>query len=131
MKITFSDGEKVRAEINNQIITADRPVTAGGDGSVPSPLDYFLASLGTCTGMYVLNFCKQKQIDTRGLALTQRMEYVETDDGKNKLAKVAIEINLPSGFPEKYRDAIIRTAELCPVKKIIMNPPEFIITARI
>jgi hypothetical protein len=61
--------------------------------------------------------------------VTQRMEFAIDKDGKKKLSKVAIEITLPPGFPEKYRNAIIKTAGLCSVKKVIMDPPEFEITA--
>ena len=129
IKITFPGGEKVNAEINNRIIATDQPVESGGEGSAPSPFDYFLASLGTCAGIYVLSFCQQRKIATEGLALTQRMEFSTTEEGKKKLAKVAIEINLPAGFPEKYRNAIVKTAGLCTVKKVIMDPPVFDITA--
>lgn len=130
IKITFPGGEKVNAEINNRIIPTDQPVEGGGEGSAPSPYDYFLASLGTCAGIYVLSFCQQRQIATEGLALTQRMDFTPTEDGKNKLTKIAIEIDLPSGFPEKYRNAITKAAGLCSVKKVIMDPPEFEISAR-
>ena len=130
MKITFPGGEKVNAEINGRIIPTDQPVGCGGEGSAPSPYDYFLASLGTCAGIYVLSFCQQRQIATEGLALTQRMEFAIAEDGKTKLSKVAIEITLPPGFPEKYLNAIVKTAGLCSVKKVIMDPPEFEITAR-
>lgn len=131
MKITFPGGEKVNAEINSRIIATDQPVQSGGQGSAPSPFDYFLASLGTCAGIYVLSFCQHREIATEGLALTQRMEFATAADGKSRLAKVAIEIDLPPGFPEKYRSAIIKAAGLCSVKKAIMDPPEFVITARI
>ena len=129
MKITFPGGEKVNAEINSRIIPTDQPGEGGGEGSAPSPFDYFLASLGTCAGIYVLSFCQQRQIATEGLSLIQRMEFALDKDGKKKLSKVAIEITLPPGFPEKYRNAIIKTAALCSVKKVIMDPPEFEITA--
>jgi putative redox protein len=130
VKITFPGGEKVNAELNGRIIPTDQPVEDGGEGAAPSPFDYFLASLGTCAGIYVLSFCQQRRIATEGLALTQRMEFTAAKDGKRRLAKVAIEINLPPGFPEKYRNAIVKTAGLCSVKKVIMDPPEFVITAR-
>ncbi len=130
VKITFPGGEKVNAELNGRIIPTDQPVEDGGEGAAPSPFDYFLASLGTCAGIYVLSFCQQRRIATEGLALTQRMEFTAAEDGKRRLAKVAIEINLPPGFPEKYRNAIVKTAGLCSVKKVIMDPPEFVITAR-
>ncbi len=128
-KITFPGGKRINAEINGQIIQTDQPVGAGGEGSAPTPFDYFLASLGTCAGIYVLSFCQQRQIPTEGLALNQRAEFV-TADGKSRLAKVVIEIDLPPGFPEKYQNAIVKAAELCSVKKAIMDPPEFEISAR-
>lgn len=129
MKITFPGGEKVNAEINNRIIPTDQPVEGGGDGSAPSPYDYFLASLGTCAGIYVLNFCQQRQIATEGLEITQNMEFTATE-GRTKLTKVTMEIALPPGFPEKYRNAIVKAAGLCSVKKALMDPPEFEITAK-
>lgn len=130
IKITFPGGEKVNAEINGLIIPTDQPIEAGGDGSAPSPFDYFLASLGTCAGIYVLSFCQQRHINTEGLALTQRMEFIEAD-GRKRLARIVIEIDLPPGFPEKYQKAIAKAAGLCSVKKVIMDPPEFVITTRV
>jgi ribosomal protein S12 methylthiotransferase accessory factor len=131
LKITFPGGERVNAEINNRIIPTDQPVESGGEGTAPSPFDYFLASLGTCAGIYVLSFCRQRLIATEGLALTQRMEFSSSGDGKKRLARVGIEIDLPRGFPEKYRNAIVKTAEHCTVKKVIMDTPDFVITARV
>ena len=131
MKITFPGGEKVNAEINGRIIPTDQPVEGGGGGTAPSPYDYFLASLGTCAGIYVLSFCQQRGIATEGLLLTQSMEFAVAEDGKRKLSKVAMDISLPPGFPEKYRNAIIKTAGLCSVKKVLMDPPEFVITAQV
>lgn len=130
MKITFPGGMKVNAELNGRVISTDQPVGDGGEGSAPTPYDYFLASVGTCAGVYVLSFCRQRRIATEGMSLTQRVEFV-TDDGKRRLARVAIEITLPPGFPEKYRNAVVKAAELCAVKKAIMNPPEFEVTARL
>lgn len=131
MKITFPGGMKVNAELNGRVISTDQSVGDGGEGAAPSPFDYFLASLGTCAGIYVLSFCQHRGIATEGMSLTQRAEFATAEDGKRRLARVAIEITLPSGFPEKYRGAVVKAAELCAVKKAIMNPPEFEITTRV
>lgn len=129
IKITFPGGERVNAEIDSRIIATDQPVEAGGGGAAPTPFDYFLASIGSCAGIYLLSFCRQRQIDTAGLGLTQRMEFA-SEGGKRRLAKIVMEITLPGGFPEKYRKAIVKAAGLCTVKKVIMDPPEFVISAR-
>ena len=129
IRITFPEGMKVVAEFENGgSIVTDQPPEYGGEGSAPSPFDLFLASLGTCAGVYVLGFCRHRGIPTEGLALRQWMEYIDTDDGKKRLAKVGMEITAPPGFPEKYHSALIRTAELCAVKKALKDPPEFVIT---
>ncbi len=130
VKITFPGGKKVNANIGERTVATDQPVSGGGEGSAPTPFDYFLASLGTCAGIYVLSFCQERDIPTEGLALTQRMEFGVGEGGKSKLAKVVIDIDLPEGFPDKYRNAVVKAAGLCTVKKVIMDPPEFVINAR-
>ena len=130
MKITFPGGKKVNAEMDGMVIPTDQPLEAGGEGTAPSPFIYFLASLGTCAGIYVLGFCQQRGIATEGLSLTQRMEFVADETGRSRISRLTLDILLPPGFPEKYRNAIVNTAELCTVKKVLMDPPEFVITAR-
>ena len=39
--------------------------------------------------------------------------------------QIDLEIQVPPEFPEKYRPALIRAAELCAVKKHFENPPKF------
>lgn len=129
IKITFPGGKKVNSEMNGIVIPTDQPLEEGGEGTAPSPFSYFLASLGTCAGIYVLSFCQQRDIATDGLELTQQMDFVTDEAGKKRLSKLTIDILLPPGFPEKYRNAIVKTAELCTVKKVIMDPPEFVIKA--
>lgn len=127
--VTFPGGKRVDAAIGGRIIATDQPVEGGGEGSAPTPFDYFLASLATCAGIYVLSFCQQRNIETEGLGLKQRADFAVSEDGKKRLARVSIDIQLPPAFPEKYKGAIRRAAELCAVKKAIADPPEFAISA--
>jgi putative redox protein len=127
MKITFPGGKKVNAEMAGVVIPTDQPLEDGGEGTAPSPFMYFLASLGTCAGIYVLSFCQQRHIETEGMSIAQQMEFETDETGRKKLSKLTLDIMLPPGFPEKYRNAIVKTAELCTVKKVISDPPEFVI----
>ena len=122
--ITFAGNKKVNAEVNGMVIPTDQPKLQGGDGSAPSPFVHFLASLGTCAGIYVLGFCQERGIPTDKITLTERLEYT-TEDGKSTLARIVLDINVPPDFPEKYRKALIKVADQCAVKKAIMHPPQF------
>lgn len=39
------------------------------------------------------------------------------------IERISIETRLPQGFPEKYRSAVVKAANLCAVKKHLDNPP--------
>ena len=93
-----------------------------GAARVPrsTPFSTFLASLGTCAGIYVLGFCRQRGIPTDGIRLLQRME---SDPQTGLISRVSLDIQLPPAFPEKYREAVIRSAEQCAVKKHFEHPP--------
>ncbi len=126
MKIHFPGGKKVYADYGKHTIETDQPVRGGGEDSAPAPFDLFLASMGTCAGIYVLGFCQQRGINTEGMTITQSLEFNPTT---RLVGQVNLEINLPEGFPDKYKSAIINAANLCAVKKHLANPPTFNVTA--
>jgi putative redox protein len=124
MIITSGGGKKVVAEYGDFIIETDQAVYAGGEGSAPEPFTLFLASIGTCAGIFVYSFCQKREIPTEGIRLVQTHHY--RDDGKG-IAKIMISIELPPEFPEKYKEAVANAANLCAVKRHIMEPPEFVV----
>ena len=125
IKITFSGRKRVDAELNGFVIRTDQPLKYGGEGSAPSPFEYFLASIGTCAGIYILSFCEKRKISTENMSLIQRLEYGKTKDGKPFIERIVIDILIPPDFPEKYHKAIIKVADQCAVKNMILNPPKF------
>jgi putative redox protein len=122
MIIDFPGGAKVDAHFGEFTVHTDQPSMGGGDNSAPTPFSLFLASLGTCAGIYVLGFCKQRGLPTEGLRIVQN---VERDPATGMIGKVNLEIQVPPAFPEKYLPSLIRSAELCAVKKHLEHPPKF------
>jgi ribosomal protein S12 methylthiotransferase accessory factor len=127
MVIDFPGGARVDAHFGPYIVHTDQPPQGGGEGSAPTPFAVFLSSVGACAGIYVLGFCKQRGLPTEGIRLIQRLEV---DRFSGMVSKVFLDIELPPSFPEKYRDAVIRSAEQCAVKKHFEKPPKFEITTK-
>ncbi len=125
MVITFTGGKRVDASYKGFTIKTDQSEFHGGDGSAPAPFDLFLASIGTCAGIFVLEFCQKRNIPTENIHLIQR---TERNSKKKMISKIAIDIHLPSDFPEKYFNAIKQSVNLCSVKRHIIYAPEFDIT---
>jgi putative redox protein len=125
MEITFPGGARVDANFGGMVVKTDQPVQGGGQGSAPTPFATFLASIGTCAGIYVLGFCQQRGIPTDGIKIVQRMQ---SDRATGLVVQIDLEIQLPPDFPEKYKTAVIRSAEQCAVKKHLEHPPTFNVT---
>ena len=124
MIVTFGGGKKVDANFNGFTIHTDQSLHAGGEGSAPEPFSLFLASIGTCAAVYVLSFCQNRDIPTDEIRIVQTHFARESGHG---IGKIELTIELPESFPEKYKEAIISAANLCAVKRHIMEPPEFIV----
>jgi putative redox protein len=122
--VDFPGGVRVDAHFGEFTVHTDQTTHDGGEGSAPSPFDLFLAATATCAGFYVQSFCHQRGIATSGMHMIQR---VELDPATGHVTKILIEIQLPAGFPDKYKTAVIRAAEQCTVKKHLEHPPAFVI----
>ena len=114
MEIYFDGNKKVNALVNGFEVRTDQSPQGGGEGTAPEPFTLFLASLGTCAGIYVKSFCDQRQLPADDIRLFQSLEY---DHLKRMIGKINLEIRVPASFPEKYHEALITTASLCAVKK--------------
>jgi len=127
MEINFPGGKKVDALYKGFTIKTDQPKKEGGESSAPEPFSLFLTSIGTCTGIYVLNFCQNRNISTDELKMILR---TEKDSETHMIKKITIEIYLPKEFPDAYKNAILKTASLCSVKKHLEIPPTIDITLK-
>jgi putative redox protein len=123
MLIDFPGGSRVDAHFGGFTVHTDQPP----ESSAPTPFAIFLSTLGTCAGIYVLGFCQKRGLPTEGLSLRQK---IHSDPSTGMVDRVDLVIQLPEGFPEKYHQALIHTAELCAVKKHLEHPPHIEITVR-
>jgi putative redox protein len=115
LEISLAGQDRVAARWGALVLATDQ------DDSAPTPFDLFLASIGTCTGFYVARFCHSRQIDTSGIRIVER---VVEEPATHRLEPVEIEIALPPAFPERYREAVLRAAGQCAVKRALEHPPD-------
>ncbi len=119
--ITLPGGRRVDAQLDGHVVRTDQPRDMGGENTAPSPFELFLAAVGTCAGIFVQGFCAKRELPTEGIRILERPQYAA--DGT--LVGVDLDIQVPPSFPEKYRDALVRVADQCSVKKAIQAQPKF------
>ena len=120
--VEFAGGKRINVRVGDFLIETDQPAKYGGEAGAPAPFDLFLASLATCAGIFAWNFCEMRQLPTEGLAL----EMVCADDAQKKMiGEIRFRLTLPEGFPDKYRQGIVRAMEQCAVKRHMQQSPGF------
>jgi ribosomal protein S12 methylthiotransferase accessory factor len=124
MLIDFPGGARVDAHFGPFTVSTDQPPVA----SAPTPFATFLASIGTCAGIYVLGFCQQRGIPADGIKILQRMD---TNPASRMVENITLEIQVPEEFPEKYLPSLMRSAELCAVKKHFEQPPRIDVSSKV
>lgn len=126
--IDFDEGMKVNAHFKHFTVHTDQAKHVGGEETFPDPFSYFLSSLATCAGFFVLRFCQSRQIPTTGIQLHMQNDWNKT---KGRVENIHLTIEIPATFPEKYAPALIRATHECSVKKALLNPPQIEVTTKI
>ena len=124
--VEFPGGKRVDARMGGVVIPTDQTLENGGEGIAPEPFQLFLASIATCAGIYALEFCRARGLSGDGMTLTMSCDW---DEKKHAIETMHIDLKLPPGFPDQYKKAVVRAMDLCSVKKHIIHPPEFVVTA--
>ncbi len=120
--VTLPGGRRIDAQVGAHVVHTDQPVSNGGEDAAPTPFQLFLASLGTCAGIFVQGFCASRKLSPEGIRIVERPEL---DPETGVLRSVELRIEVPASFPEKYREALVRVADQCSVKRAIQAQPTF------
>ena len=120
--VTLPGGRRVDAQVGAHVVRTDQPRDNGGTDSAPSPYQLFLAAIGTCAGIFVEGFCTKRGISTEGIRIVERPR---SDPETGVLVAVELDLEVPPGFPEKYREALVRVVDGCSVKRAILAQPRF------
>jgi ribosomal protein S12 methylthiotransferase accessory factor len=122
IKVNFLDNLRLEAKFDDYSIIADQPIRYKGDGSAPSPFDYFLASSALCAAYFIKVYCKSRDIPTDNIRVAQN-NIVDPEDRYNQIFQIQVE--LPETISDKDRLGILRSVERCTVKRVVQTGPEF------
>ncbi len=120
--VNFLDNLRLEAQFDDFTVTTDQPIRYKGDGTAPSPFDYFLASSALCAAYFVKLYCLSRDIPTDDIRVSQN-NIIDPENRYNQTFQIQVE--LPSNISERDRAGIIRSADRCTVKKVIQQTPEF------
>ena len=122
INVNFLDNLRLEARFDDFTVVTDQPIRYKGDGSAPSPFDYFLASSALCAAYFVRVYCLARDIPTDNIRLSQN-NIVDPENRYNQIFKIQVE--LPEDISDKDRQGILRSIDRCTVKKVVQTGPDF------
>ena len=114
-------------EIGGHRISGDEPASAGGGDQGPSPHEFLLAALGTCTSMTLSMYARRKQWPLESVRVKLRHRKVSAADCTDCVSKegtvteIVREIELVGALDDDQRTRLLDIANKCPVHKTLTS----------
>jgi uncharacterized OsmC-like protein len=106
---------------------ADEPAELGGGEAAPTPYDYLLAALGSCTSMTIGWHARKRQIPLQDIRVSLWQSRIHakdcdecmTEDGM--IHQIELEIELQGQFTQDQHKILMQAAERCPVHRTLTS----------
>jgi putative redox protein len=116
-----------RVEIGRHLLTADEPAEVGGTDSGPSPIQFMLASLGSCTSMTLRVYAAHKNWALGAIRVEVFHERARSEGGApyDRFERV---IHVDGDLTDEERAKLVEIAGKCPMHKLLMATDKVIDT---
>lgn len=113
LELTFPGGHRTKSTIGGFEINTDYPKRLGGKESAPEPWYVFLASLASCQGIHIRNYCAEHNLPYEKIKVT--LEPIVSESDPDWFTDFNLELLLPEGFPKEHIEPMLYAAESCRV----------------
>ena len=120
MVISWVEGVRLAAEVRNHRVLVDQPLEEGGQDQGVTPVEMFIASLGTCIGSYAVRFFQRHKIPTSGLKIGMEWSYAEQP---HRIGTLTSRVYLPIKLDLAMRERLQKVMEGCTVHNSITIAP--------
>ncbi len=128
--IKYINNLQVGISARQHKLIADEPQEKGGDDLGPTPEEYLLAALGSCTAITLLMYARRKNmpLESVEVELSLKKEHnrnaAGAEDMKNLTEKIIREIHVKGNLSEQEKNRLLEIAQRCPVHKTITSKPQ-------
>jgi putative redox protein len=101
-------------------LTTDLSVENGGDGSGPTPHDFYDSALGACKALTMLLYAKRRDIPLEDIEVSVDRDASREREGIYRISTV---LKFSGALSSAQRDELLRVAKKCPIQKLMTEAP--------
>jgi putative redox protein len=122
---TGSASYRTDVSVRGHTFVADEPASVGGTDGGPTPYDYLLAALGTCTAMTLRMYASRKGWPLEEAVVRLRSARSHAADCANcdkqavGIRRIDRQIELKGPLTDEQRERLLGIADRCPIKQTI------------
>ena len=114
-------------EIGPHRLKGDEPAAFGGTDTGPSPYDFLLAALGTCTSMTISLYARRKGWPLEDVTVSlhhskiHATDCAECETKVGRIDRIEREIQLTGALTNEQRAKLMEIADRCPVHQTLTS----------
>src|SRR6266568_2144278 len=114
-------------EIGSHRLKGDEPIAFGGTETGPSPYDFLLAALGTCTSMTISLYARRKGWPLENVTVSlhhskiHAVDCAECETKVGRIDRIEREIQLTGALTNEQRAKLMEIADKCPVHRTLTS----------
>lgn len=118
-------GLQTEISANGHSLVADEPIAVGGSNSGPTPYDYLVTALGSCTAMTLRMYADHKGWPLESVTVRLKHQKVYAQDCERcvshntKLDPIEREIELVGALTTEQKQRLLKIADRCPVHRTL------------
>lgn len=121
LKVSYHSGKAFKVIVRGHEFISDQPLSNEGQDLGPTPVEFFMGSMGSCTGLFASLYLKRNDLDVSKLLVYVSWEY---EKNPSRVGKIVINVETGLELSKEHLLRLRKTVEGCTIHKTLLITPE-------